>query len=490
MFEDVLILKKGGIHIKKKNRGSFTRWCKGKVTEECIRRGKNSSNPAIRKKATFAANARRWKHENGGILKAQEGTGNGFWNKLWNAVKEGGMAARDAKLGAVGAQQVRDLYSEGKNQEAQDLAKQYAKANTTGIALAGGAASTGLLGDLMVTGATTAADTFIDGDVDNFGKNLIKNVAGDLIGSGIGNVKNFSKFVTNNRDLGKWIFGKGSLKDKISDGKFIYNELVNPDWKTYRLNNKTTLSKINKTWNLEYLDPDDYTKRFGTSRGYTDPNTQTVYIKKAKFPWANQHTVGHELNHVIQRGYMPINWDKIVLNNQNFDRVPKQNIFPTVRYREYTTVDPNYADTFPSLNKIRLTSEYSVNPKNTLWYSSPSEIDSEFAGNLFEGYAPKDAIQNIQQRWNLAGFSVDDYEIENINKLFRQIDVNNKQKILLNGRRKNPVLNTTKSYLHAVNESSDDLNELIENIDSGIKIGAGASIGAGIGIQNMLNDNE
>lgn len=63
--------KKGGrIHIKKKNRGSFTRWCNGKVTEECIRRGKNSSNPAIRKKATFAANARRWKHENGGILKA------------------------------------------------------------------------------------------------------------------------------------------------------------------------------------------------------------------------------------------------------------------------------------------------------------------------------------------------------------------------------------------------------------------------------------
>ena len=187
---------------------------------------------------------------------------------------------------------------------------------------------------------------------------------------------------------------------------------------------------------------------------------------------------------------MPINWDKIVLNNQNFDRVPKQNIFPTVRYKEYTTVDPNYADTFPSLNKIRLTSEYSVNPKNTLWYSSPSEIDSEFAGNLFEGYVPKDVIQNIQQRWNLAGFSVDDYEIENINKLFRQIDVNNKQKILLNGRRKNPVLNTTKSYLHAVNESSDDLNELVENINSGIKIGIGASIGAGIGIQNMLNDNE
>lgn len=51
---------KSGIHIKKSKRGSFTRWCEGKVTEECIRRGKNSSNPAIRKKATFAANARSW----------------------------------------------------------------------------------------------------------------------------------------------------------------------------------------------------------------------------------------------------------------------------------------------------------------------------------------------------------------------------------------------------------------------------------------------
>ena len=60
-LDQIEILKEGHkIHIKKKNRGSFTRWCGGNVTEECIRRGKNSSNPAIRKKATFAANARKW----------------------------------------------------------------------------------------------------------------------------------------------------------------------------------------------------------------------------------------------------------------------------------------------------------------------------------------------------------------------------------------------------------------------------------------------
>lgn len=58
--------KKGGsIHIKKKNRGKFTEYCGGEVTSECIAKGKKSSNPAVRKRATFADNARKWKHEKG-----------------------------------------------------------------------------------------------------------------------------------------------------------------------------------------------------------------------------------------------------------------------------------------------------------------------------------------------------------------------------------------------------------------------------------------
>lgn len=62
----------GGIHIKKKNRGKFTEYCGGKVTEECIRRGKNSSNPTTRKRATFAQNARNW-NAFGGWLNTQGG---------------------------------------------------------------------------------------------------------------------------------------------------------------------------------------------------------------------------------------------------------------------------------------------------------------------------------------------------------------------------------------------------------------------------------
>lgn len=64
------IHKSGGtIKIKKKNRGSFTRYCNGKVTEECIRKGKNSSNPTTRKRANFAWVARhKFKHEEGGKI--------------------------------------------------------------------------------------------------------------------------------------------------------------------------------------------------------------------------------------------------------------------------------------------------------------------------------------------------------------------------------------------------------------------------------------
>lgn len=59
--EAIQMFKKGNkIKIKKANRGKFTEYCGGKVTSECISRGKNSSDPKIRKRATFAANARKW----------------------------------------------------------------------------------------------------------------------------------------------------------------------------------------------------------------------------------------------------------------------------------------------------------------------------------------------------------------------------------------------------------------------------------------------
>lgn len=46
--------------------------------------------------------------------------------------------ARDAKIGAIGAGQVRDLYAEGRDEEAKKLAKNYTIANAVGIAGAAG----------------------------------------------------------------------------------------------------------------------------------------------------------------------------------------------------------------------------------------------------------------------------------------------------------------------------------------------------------------
>ena len=77
--------KKGNkIHIKKENRGKFTDYCGGKVTSECIQRGKNSSDPKIRKRATFAANARKGKHQSGGILEDRSAEKQKYdeWNQL------------------------------------------------------------------------------------------------------------------------------------------------------------------------------------------------------------------------------------------------------------------------------------------------------------------------------------------------------------------------------------------------------------------------
>ena len=56
------------IKIKKKNRGKFTDYCGGEVTQKCIDKAKKSKNPTLRKRATFADNARKWKHKDGGNI--------------------------------------------------------------------------------------------------------------------------------------------------------------------------------------------------------------------------------------------------------------------------------------------------------------------------------------------------------------------------------------------------------------------------------------
>jgi len=69
---EVMQMKYGGIYINPANKGKFnaTKKATGKTTEELT----HSNNPLTRKRAIFAQNAAKWKHEYGGQLpKAQEG---------------------------------------------------------------------------------------------------------------------------------------------------------------------------------------------------------------------------------------------------------------------------------------------------------------------------------------------------------------------------------------------------------------------------------
>ena len=63
------------IHIKEKNKGKFTEYCDGEVTQNCIDKAKNSGDPTLKKRAIFAENVRSWKHAKGGQLIPKHKTG-------------------------------------------------------------------------------------------------------------------------------------------------------------------------------------------------------------------------------------------------------------------------------------------------------------------------------------------------------------------------------------------------------------------------------
>lgn len=84
---DIPQFKKGGIHIKKENSGKFTKYCNGKVTQECIDKAKKSGNKKLIKRAVFAENSRKWKHESG--AKIHKSFGNrSILDNGWISTKE------------------------------------------------------------------------------------------------------------------------------------------------------------------------------------------------------------------------------------------------------------------------------------------------------------------------------------------------------------------------------------------------------------------
>jgi hypothetical protein len=65
-------LKNGGIHIKKENRGKFTAAAKraGKSVQEYAKSVLNNPNATTlqKRRANFARNAKKWKHQEGGTI--------------------------------------------------------------------------------------------------------------------------------------------------------------------------------------------------------------------------------------------------------------------------------------------------------------------------------------------------------------------------------------------------------------------------------------
>lgn len=102
----------GTIHIKPENKGKFTEYCGGKVTSECIAKGKRSDDPAVRKRATFAANARKWKHAFDGNLL----TNGAVWDNGVTIIGNGGTHEENPMEGVpmgVDGQGIPNLVEEG-----------------------------------------------------------------------------------------------------------------------------------------------------------------------------------------------------------------------------------------------------------------------------------------------------------------------------------------------------------------------------------------
>ena len=68
--------KGGGIHIKKKNRGKFTKSAKaaGESVQKHAAKVLSDPNatPLQKKRANFARNATKWKHQSGGTLSQKD----------------------------------------------------------------------------------------------------------------------------------------------------------------------------------------------------------------------------------------------------------------------------------------------------------------------------------------------------------------------------------------------------------------------------------
>ena len=119
---EAMQMKYGGIHINPANKGKFnaTKKATGKTTEELT----HSNNPLTRKRAIFAQNASRWKHQDGGqAMQQQQPQGGGQQDQMQQLVQ---MAEQALAQGASPEEVAQMLIQQGVPEQVVQQVIQYA----------------------------------------------------------------------------------------------------------------------------------------------------------------------------------------------------------------------------------------------------------------------------------------------------------------------------------------------------------------------------
>lgn len=123
-----------------------------------------------------------------------------MWDKLKELAQKYAIRPSDARIGAVGAEPIRDLHKSGNKELADQLTDDYYRANMMGINFASGAVFSPLVSAGIGVG-TTLAEAPLNG-----GKTLAQDLALNLAGEGLG-----------------WMVGKTAPKviDYVKDQRII-----------------------------------------------------------------------------------------------------------------------------------------------------------------------------------------------------------------------------------------------------------------------------
>lgn len=138
-----------------------------------------------------------------------------MWDKIWKALVSSGAMTRDAKIGALGADNIRTMYKEGKDEDAKKLAEDLYKANIAGINFGTGAVAKPLVSTAVSTVSTIAEAPLNGGRT--LGKDLLVNTALEALGAGLTKIPFKWKWISRSRTAPLIADGKYNI-DAVRQG--------------------------------------------------------------------------------------------------------------------------------------------------------------------------------------------------------------------------------------------------------------------------------